>query len=226
MDWTWDLSAFSRDKIKYRGLFPVQTVFRKWDWARIDGFNPVLPWGNEDWSFWIDISHLPDFHVAKIPEVLLNYRYKNVSMQREKELYEVEVDALMTTLHPYKYSVPEIIDAHRVLKQQATPETRAKVVQLSRKFPTRPRPYLWLGLYAEVDEDYEMAMTMYKECVRIGKEAVASSGRDWQPWLRISLLGMRKGTGVGEKEADDAMKTAIRMRDDVGMFDFTFEEWD
>jgi hypothetical protein len=146
-------------------------------------------------------------------------------MQRNKELYETEVDALMTTLHPYKYSIAEIIDSHRIVKSQATLETRAQVVELNQRFPMRPSPYLWLGLYAEVDEDYGAALEMYRECKMLGAKAVASSGRDWQPWLRIWLLGKIKDSGVGTEEADVALRTAVRMRRDLGAFDFAFQEW-
>lgn len=54
--WRWDLPAFSKQRMRYEGLFPVQTIFRykavniiltcnrKWDWARINGFETTIPW--------------------------------------------------------------------------------------------------------------------------------------------------------------------------------------
>lgn len=80
--WLWEVPKFNATDMLYRGLFPVQTIvsmspplhpseltrrgsqFRKQDWLKVGGFEPTLPWGNEDWSFWISLSHLPGFKMS------------------------------------------------------------------------------------------------------------------------------------------------------------------
>ena len=92
-DWSWYLPKFDKNLGLYRGIYPVQTIFRKRDWQHVKGFETTIILGynvillctnlsllslplyrDEDWNFWISISHLEDFKLYTIDEFLLFYR--------------------------------------------------------------------------------------------------------------------------------------------------------
>jgi hypothetical protein len=146
--------------------------------------------------------------VKKIPGYLLNYRYKTASMQREKELYELEVNSLLMTLHPYKYSAVEILASHSHIMTRRNENTVTAIQKFLLKFPQRWPPSLWLGMYAEQDGIYDSAARYYDQCITFyGREL------NWQPLLRKVLISSH--TGMKKSEARALIDLILSLKPDV-----------
>jgi glycosyltransferase involved in cell wall biosynthesis len=80
---------FTLRKMLLSNLIFSSAFFRKQDWEKVDGYNPNMRYGCEDWDFWLSLIELGR-KVHRIPEVLFYYRVKdismNTSMDREKRL--------------------------------------------------------------------------------------------------------------------------------------------
>lgn len=170
-DWTWWLPGWSPRKVLESGPFPVSTAFRKEDWYRVAGYNPLLPWGNEDWSFWISLSWLPGMSVKLIgideyPEFATNrwdsftyYRFKSASMARSKDEHAAECEAALVTLHSAVFGPARTLNAHDMLLAGATAKLRELVEDASKKagkgdeLGQGSEVALWLGLWWESQVD-------------------------------------------------------------------------
>jgi hypothetical protein len=148
------------------------------------------------------------FKVTTIPGYLLNYRYKTDSMQREKELYEGEVKALMLTLHPYKYSAVEILQSHSHIMTQRNEKTVETIHKFMQKFPQRWPPYLWLGMYAEQDGLFDDAARYYDQCISFYPLAL-----NWQPLLRRVLISSK--IGMTKSDTVDLMNIVLSLKPDI-----------
>lgn len=168
-EWTWRVPGWSPRSTLAQGPFPVSTAFKKEDWARVGGFNPLLPWGNEDWSFWISLSWLPAAKAQKmrgigsVDESLSLYRFKSESMARNKEKHGEECESAMMTLHPAVFGADKVLRAHEVLVR-ASVEFREAVESNMRKIGTERNlghggeAALWLGLWWEGQAAIEREM--------------------------------------------------------------------
>ncbi|KAI9032049.1 nucleotide-diphospho-sugar transferase [Hyaloraphidium curvatum] len=174
-NWTWWLPEWSPRAVLDRGPFPVATVYRRADWARIGGYNPLLPWGNEDWTFWIALSWLPGMQVHKLKgeywpgkgmgkgESTSSYRYKAASMARSKEEHAEECEAMMRTIHSALYGPERTLEAHSLLLTRGSLQMRELVEAAVARAGTgkalgrQSEAALWLGLWWEgrAEEDGE-----------------------------------------------------------------------
>lgn len=69
-------------------LIPSAALFRRDDWARVNGFNTNMVDGWEDYDFWLSLIALGR-HVVRIPEPLYHYRRGSstfTSLSREKAI--------------------------------------------------------------------------------------------------------------------------------------------
>lgn len=69
--------------IDYKNLLIANTIFsaamyRRTDFERVGGYDTKIPFGFEDWEFWISLLN-KDSKVYQIPKKLFNYRIKNTS---------------------------------------------------------------------------------------------------------------------------------------------------
>lgn len=62
----------------YTNVIFVTALFRKKDWYLVGGFDESLKNGIEDYDFWLALVER-DRKVYQIPEVLFQYRIKEVS---------------------------------------------------------------------------------------------------------------------------------------------------
>ncbi|RUS18416.1 hypothetical protein BC937DRAFT_88794, partial [Endogone sp. FLAS-F59071] len=84
--WVWAIPQhWSAMATLSKGPFPVSTLFKRDDWKIIKGgFNPMLPWGNEDWSFWISLSWLPGMKVGKINKQTVINCLRDLKIERNR----------------------------------------------------------------------------------------------------------------------------------------------
>jgi len=181
-NWRWDIPRYTREKLLYQGLFPVQTAFRYRDWETVGGFNSALPYGDEDWSFWISLARMHS-RAWKSDEYLLLYRFKHNSMNRVKESFP-ESQCYLQTLHHDLYPVLTLLSCHLSLSSHITSETQTRLKTLQCSFPHLHVLYFWIGLYYENKHLWEHALGNYEKSFSL-------DSKDWQPPFRMSIIYAR-----------------------------------
>jgi glycosyltransferase involved in cell wall biosynthesis len=86
----WNLPPYHFPEILLGNVIFSSAFFRKRDWAAVNGYNPNMIYGWEDYDFWLSIIELGR-EVVRIPETLFFYRKRPNSMirtmNREQMLY-------------------------------------------------------------------------------------------------------------------------------------------
>lgn len=89
----WKLNSFSLFQIALQNVIFCSAIFKKKDWERVGGYDPVMIQGYEDWEFWISL--LKDNGAVHIlDEVCFFYRIKDNSRttklneEKKKKLLE------------------------------------------------------------------------------------------------------------------------------------------
>ncbi len=78
------------------------SLYRREVWERVQGYNPNLTWGYEDWDFWIGAAER-GFHARHVPEPLFRYRIKAGSMLTRAMEHDAELRARIVLNHPGLY---------------------------------------------------------------------------------------------------------------------------
>lgn len=78
------------------------SLYRREVWERVQGYNPNLAWGYEDWDFWIGAAER-GFHARHVPEPLFRYRIKAGSMLTRAIEHDAELRARIILNHPGIY---------------------------------------------------------------------------------------------------------------------------
>jgi len=78
----WKLPEFSIEDILVMNMIFCSALFRKRDWEKVNGYNPNMIYGYEDWDFWLSLIAL-NRKVYKINKVLFYYRIKKDSMIKQ-----------------------------------------------------------------------------------------------------------------------------------------------
>ena len=178
---TASLDGYSEEGILSSNRLPYASLYRRILWEKTGGYNPSIPWGVEDWNFWIDCSRI-GLRVHRINEPLLNYRvHENGSRNAKAMCHWNVVSAAMQTLHPDRYPRQQLLNAHGRLATM-NKDTNEEVKRVTVSFPKLPMPYFWLGLAAENDGRYIEAMKLYESSV----SRVADV--DWQARLYLYRL--------------------------------------
>ncbi|KAJ3409104.1 hypothetical protein HDV05_004579 [Chytridiales sp. JEL 0842] len=191
-NWRWDMPPFSHQRLLVEGILPVQTIFRRQDWASAGGFNEILPWGDEDWAFWQSISSLgPNRRAVKIDEYLILYRYKRQSMQREQGQFQ-ELKPLMSTLQPYAHKVHNLLEDHSTILRVMCLRTALKLIERMCRVPDAPITYFWLGMYFERHRDFEFAMGYYMRAIQLAGDMFPEKFKPMQEKAETILDGVKK----------------------------------
>lgn len=74
----WKLPSYSVERILASNIIFCTAFFRKEDWERIKGYKPDIPYGKEDWEFWLSIIELGR-EVYCLPGIHFYYRKSAVS---------------------------------------------------------------------------------------------------------------------------------------------------
>lgn len=98
----WELPHFSGDELALGNVIFVSALFRKADWAAVDGFDERLRYGMEDYDFWIKLVHAGR-KVVQLDDFLFRCR---VSAQSRTSAFEQDREQVVATY-------AEIFRAHR-----------------------------------------------------------------------------------------------------------------
>ena len=75
----WKLPPYNFPEILLGNVIFCSALFRKRDWAAVNGYNPNMIYGWEDYDFWLSLIELGR-EVVCIPETLFFYRKRSNSM--------------------------------------------------------------------------------------------------------------------------------------------------
>jgi glycosyltransferase involved in cell wall biosynthesis len=100
----WNLPPYRFPEILLGNVIFCSAFFRKRDWVAVNGYNPNMIYGWEDYDFWLSLIELGS-EVVRIPETLFFYRKRSNSMirtmSRDHMLYSY---AQLFKNHPQLYA--------------------------------------------------------------------------------------------------------------------------
>jgi hypothetical protein len=199
----WIPEEYSIERIAAQDTFPYASLFPRRLWELAGGYDPGLPWGAEDWNFWITCSEL-GLWPRRIPEKLFRYRTQPSGMYARMMEHWDEMLALLRTVHPHRHPLPEVLAAHAAIGAMCE-ATAERVEALTRRFERLCMPWFWLGL--------RLLATGHKvraeQALRRAQEAAPPW--NWQPAYRLGLLARAAGREA-EAEAWFALATAAEPR--------------
>lgn len=69
----WNLPIYQFPHILLGNCIFCSALFRRTDWEKVEGYNPNMTYGFEDWDFWLSLINL-GVYVHRIDKVLFYYR--------------------------------------------------------------------------------------------------------------------------------------------------------
>ena len=100
----WELPPYRFPDILLGNLIFCSGFFRKQDWAAVNGYNPNMVYGWEDYDFWLSLIELGR-EVVRIPEKLFFYRKRSNSMVRAMSCdHIIHSYAQLLKNHPQLYA--------------------------------------------------------------------------------------------------------------------------
>jgi glycosyltransferase involved in cell wall biosynthesis len=196
-----EVFPFNPEQIKSGNMFPYASMYRRSLWEKYGGYIPIIPFGAEDWNFWVTCSR--DLRQGRIAEPLFLYRkHQNSSMVDAVISHQLEVDACLHTIHPDKYDPAWLIRDHEVLSMMAQDTVQA-IGKIIFKFPKFSQPYLWRGLFHEHQGLKRQARRDFLMAIQLDQKD------DWQAHFRLVL----NYAEAGEKDnAAAAARKVLELR--------------
>ncbi|MBN8547698.1 MAG: glycosyltransferase [Deltaproteobacteria bacterium] len=175
-----EVFPFSRQQLLQGNMFPYASMYRRELWECFHGYIPIIPFGAEDYNFWVTCSGV--LNPRRIAEPLFLYRkHVGSSMVDAVISHQFEVDACLHTCHPDKYPAETLLRDHDVLSLMHV-DTFEAISRTIAKFPQYSQPYLWRGLYHEAQGIWRWAQRDFEMAERLAESD------DWQPLFRLALL--------------------------------------
>jgi len=101
----WNLPSYSIERILASNIIFCSAFFRKEGWKKVNGYKPDIPYGKEDWEFWLSLIE-SGANVYCLPETHFYYRIKTVSrdtMAVEGDKRKI-INAYIYSLHKELYN--------------------------------------------------------------------------------------------------------------------------
>ena len=104
---------FTLEKLRRENQLGYCSLYRREIWDAVGGYNPNMIWGYEDWDFWISCCE-KGYRGLKIPEPLVLYRVKDISMYTEAlESHHEKLLCQIVLNHPTLYNQEEVLAAQK-----------------------------------------------------------------------------------------------------------------
>jgi glycosyltransferase involved in cell wall biosynthesis len=184
-------AEFDPAKIPHNNQLNCCSLYRREAWEICGGYRS-MHWGYEDWDFWVACT-ASGLRASRIPESLLLYRTKEVSLSTVCVAHDVELRSRIVLNQPELFTLRQISDARAVLQNKPFPET-AGIPIVSVIVPTHNRPEL---LCIAIDSILAQTMENFEIIV------VNDAGIDVEPWIanrdprrRIRIIRHPRNKGV------------------------------
>jgi glycosyltransferase involved in cell wall biosynthesis len=164
-------AEFDPLKIPHNNQLNYCSLYRREAWELVGGYKDMF-WCYEDWDFWVGCT-AAGLRASRIPESLLLYRTKEVSMYTVGVAHDVELRSRIVLNQPELFTPRQIEDARAILQNKPIPET-AGIPIVSVIVPTHNRPELLCiaidSILAQTLENFEIIV-------------VNDAGIDVEPWI-------------------------------------------
>jgi glycosyltransferase involved in cell wall biosynthesis len=186
----WNVPGLDFQQSLMTGPLPVMTLYRRSLWMDVGGYSDALPWGNEDWDFWLKLVEV-GARGTKLDGTHTYYRYKHNSMMRDAA-DEVKTErAMLRTRHPDLYNVATLLESQNEIARMSG-KTYMRLVKLSKSSSigreSRACNMFWRALRAWRDKRLQDAEDLVTEVIGIDGEALS-----WQPRYFLAMLLCNSG---------------------------------
>ncbi|UZP66894.1 glycosyltransferase [Desulfovibrio mangrovi] len=186
LDGQWIPRDYSLSELMQRNTFPYASLYRRELWEQAGGYEPSMPWGAEDWLFWLSCSAF-GIRPYRVEEPMFLYRtHPEGSMYTNMMKRWDVVKACLRTLQPALFTVPVLLADHSVVAGMDK-ETKERIAGIYTKYPEAPMPHFWQGLVHEGAGRLAEAVGEYLQA------AALAPYPQWQPHFRLCLLNLRLG---------------------------------
>lgn len=192
---TWRPTDYSWQELLTRNTFPYASLYRRELWTLAGGYDPSLPWGAEDWNFWVACAGF-GLRPHRIADLLFEYRvHAEGSMYTRMMAHWEEVRACLHTMHPAAYPAGILASDHQTIAGMH-PDTLARVEAVATRHPQLPMPYFWRGLVHEASGRTAEALADYT------RAAILAPHAQWQPHFRMYFIDRALGrTSAAQRAA-------------------------
>lgn len=178
------IRQYSRAEIMRDNVFPYASLYKRELWERFGGYRPIVPFGAEDYNFWISCSGVLNPYTVAEP-LFLYRKHEGASMVDAVISHQAEVRACLHTCHPDLYTPQHLLASHDVLSAMQD-DTRAVIDKHIARFPQNSELYLWRGLHHEAKNSWRQALRDFALAAQLASDC------DWQPSFRMALLSAEK----------------------------------
>lgn len=179
----WRPEDYSLRLLVDRNLIVGAAVYARELWSRAGGYERALPWGAEDWSFWLGCARL-GLNPHRIEGALFKYRqHTEPSMLALMMQRWLTVEAMVRTLHSHWYDDSVLLVSQARIAAMDD-ETLKILGEKERRFDDLAFPCLWTGLRLERERRFEEALERYQRFQR------SHFRPDWQPVWRQLLCNV------------------------------------
>jgi GT2 family glycosyltransferase len=190
-NWLWDMPEFSTSTATVSGPLPVMSLYRRSVWSAVGGYSSAMPWGNEDYDFWLKLLE-HGVQTEKLGGSHTFYRYKaNNGMQRESEGYTKEERAMLHSRHPSLYHPAQLLEEHKAISAMAN-ATRSRLQKLQERhsMSSEDKAFgdFWLALSDMHRGSYTTAAKLLSSALRVKSTALT-----WQPRLYLAICRCKAG---------------------------------
>ncbi|MFN4149551.1 MAG: glycosyltransferase [Candidatus Sericytochromatia bacterium] len=186
-NWGWKPTEYSFENLAFQNTFPYSSLHKRDLFEKTDGYNSDIPWGAEDWEYWIRCAkeglkpeRLKDsFFIYRV-----NHSNDNLSLTMSKN-YDYVI-AILRTLHPDVYDIRDLTISHNIIENM-NEDTLNQLLKKIKSPYKHSNIYFWLGLYFLKKEDFELSLDY------LNKSAQNVSEYDWQPFIKLAELYKKIG---------------------------------
>lgn len=186
-DWGWQPPDYSFENLAFQNTIPYASLHKKELFEKTGGYNNDIPWGGEDWEYWIRCAK-KGLKIERLIETFFTYRVNhsttNLSLTMSKN-YDYVI-ATLRTLHPDVYDVRDLNIAHKMI-QDMNEDTLNLLLKREKQNNKHSTIYFWLGIYFQKKENFDLSLEY------LNKSAQNTYEYDWQPFLKLAEVYKKIG---------------------------------
>ncbi len=193
---TWIPSPYSWNELCVHNTFPYASLYPRKLWEMAGGYDPSLPWGAEDWNFWISCAPF-GIKSYRFEKPFFHYRiHSHSSTSTGMRAHWAEVVACLHTLHPTVYPLHILLADHATIAAMHS-DTVERIERIITCLPHLSMPYFWRGLVHEAAGRLPEAIADYTRAAGLVPYA------QWQPHLRLFLLNRKLNRRQAAKQTKE-----------------------
>ena len=162
----WIPGEYSKKVILEWNVFPYCSLFKRELFFATNGYYKGIPWGAEDWNFWLDLSRI-GLVPKRISQKLFLYRTTGCSMYDKMMPHFDEVKAFIVTLHPDLYGTEKTLNACSQIQRMSS-ETYEKLNKIIEVHPHLSMPSIWKGIY-NLELNEKIAINCFEKALKIAE---------------------------------------------------------